>query len=468
MSNSSFEHKVSRFIQANRLLDKKHACLVALSGGADSVALLLVLRSLGYPLEAVHCNFHLRREESARDEQFCIRLCHDEGIILHVRHFDTLEYARKRHVSIEMAAREQRYACFEELRRERQASDVCVAHHRGDSVETLLLNLLRGTGIHGLTGIAPRNGHIVRPLLCVSRDEVEAYLRLSGHTFVTDSSNLVDDVVRNKIRLRLLPLMRTINPSVEKSLHQTSLRLREVADIYDETVCREAARALVATTPYIILDAACLRREAILYFWLSHYHFTPAQIERIHSRKDLSTGRRFLSSTHELAVDRGRLFIRPITSPAEPVEVVAEGFTSLPDGRTMVVTTEVVDDCFTVSREPFRASLDADTVAFPLTVRPPRTADRFVPYGMKGSKLVSDFLTDVKRSVFEKEDRLVVVGADGHILWVVGERVDARHAITPATRRVLCLVVTPPSRSVPADLPPGVNPSPSLLRSVTR
>ena len=180
--------RVAAYIQKEGLLSREGLHIVALSGGADSVALLLILHRLGYRIEAAHCNFHLRGEESDRDETFVKSLCKEHNIPLHLIHFDTAEYASLHQVSIEMAARELRYRYFEQLRHDIGAETVCVAHHRDDAVETLLMNLLRGSGIHGLTGIRPQNGYIVRPLLCLSRQEVEAFLREAGQPFVNDST----------------------------------------------------------------------------------------------------------------------------------------------------------------------------------------------------------------------------------------------------------------------------------------
>lgn len=199
------EKRVAAYIQKEGLLSRDGLHIVALSGGADSVALLLILHRLGYRIEAAHCNFHLRGEESNRDEAFVKSLCHEYRIPLHLIHFDTDIYASLHQVSIEMAARELRYRYFEQLCQDIGAETVCVAHHRDDAVETLLMNLLRGSGIHGLTGIRPKNGHIVRPLLCLSRHEVETFLQKTGQQYVNDSTNFVDDVVRNKVRLNVLP-----------------------------------------------------------------------------------------------------------------------------------------------------------------------------------------------------------------------------------------------------------------------
>ncbi|KAA6337326.1 tRNA(Ile)-lysidine synthase, partial [termite gut metagenome] len=214
-------HQVAQYIKQEELLLPAGKALVALSGGADSVALLRILLSLGYDCEATHCNFCLRGEESDRDEAFVRELCRELHIPLHVTSFETSQYAKEKHVSIEMAARELRYNWFAEIKETSGASAIAVAHHKDDNAETLLLNLIRGTGINGLCGIRPKNGDIVRPLLCLSRDEITDYLRHIKQEYVTDSTNLQDEYTRNKIRRHILPLMREINPSIADSLVAT-------------------------------------------------------------------------------------------------------------------------------------------------------------------------------------------------------------------------------------------------------
>ena len=225
---------VQKFIEEKKLFNLQDKILVALSGGADSVALLRVLQSLGYICECAHCNFHLRGLESDRDETFVRQLCEKQRILLHVTHFDTSAYAKDHHLSIEMAARELRYEWFEHIRKEIGASVIAVAHHRDDSVETFLLNLMRGAGINGLRGIPVKNGKIVRPLLSVSREDILDYLQAIHQEYVTDSTNLEDEYMRNKIRLNILPAMKEVNPSIMETIQETTFRFSEISNIYQQ------------------------------------------------------------------------------------------------------------------------------------------------------------------------------------------------------------------------------------------
>ena len=435
-----FLRKADSFIRRHQLLTDGELCLVALSGGADSVALLLTLQRLGFRLHAAHCNFHLRGEESDRDEQFCRLLCQRMGIPLSVAHFATRDYAQAHHVSIEMAARALRYDYFERLREDLGAAAIAVAHHRDDSVETMLLNLIRGTGLHGLTGISPRQGKVVRPLLCVSRSEIEAALHEWGEPFVTDSSNGVDDVVRNKIRLRLLPLMREINPSVAESLDVTASRLRQVADVFDEAMDRRVEEAGVETgiegRAAYQLDK--MADEYTLFYILSRYGFTPAAAESIYAcLQTPRTGALFTSSTHEALIDRGLLLVQPKDDGFKPMRLPVEGKYMVTEKRWLHIAVRPMDETFCMEKSPMRAYMDADKVRLPLFLRRTGQGDSFLPFGMKGRKLVSDFLTDQKVNLFDKRSQLVLTDADDSILWVVGRRADNRYRLDSSTKRVL-------------------------------
>lgn len=412
--------------------DNKH--LVALSGGADSVALLRLLLRLGYKVEAVHCNFQLRGDESQRDERFVRQLCQQLQVPLHLVHFDTHTYATLHKLSIEMAARELRYRYFDQLRADTGADAVCVAHHRNDSVETVLMNLLRGTGIHGMVGIRPRNGHIVRPLLCVSRSELEEYLADLGQDFVTDSTNLVADVVRNKIRLRLIPLLEELTPAAVENISTSAAHLAEAEKLYNAAVEERLADIADGDAIDIRQLLSLPSPESILFELLRRYGFSSEQSTTIFHRLNAPTGRLFSSPTHDLLIDRGRLLIEQHLSPLPPLTIPEPGTYVLGDDRRLHVQ---ITDGIDMSRSPQRATLDADKVTFPLTLRPLVQGDRFIPFGMKGSRLVSDYLTDRKRTLFDKRRQLVLTNANGQIVWLIGERTDNRFRIEPDSRRTL-------------------------------
>ena len=430
--------RIQTFIERNELLYRSDLHLVGLSGGADSVALLLILKELGYKVETAHCNFRLRGEESDRDEQFVRELCKQYDIPLHVIHFDTREYASLHQVSIEMAARDLRYGYFRQLCQDIGAADVCIAHHRDDAVETLLMNLLRGAGIHGLTGIRPKNDIVRRPLLCINRQEILQYLDSIGQTYVTDSSNLEADVLRNKIRLKVLPLLEEIAPGATANIDKTANYLREAEKVYDKEIEDE----LDFLTLHDKFEKMAIPKlpsvSSFFHEWLSPLGFNSTQTEQILGCMD-QTGREFHSSTHTLVVDRDCVEVEPIKEPIKPLKIPETG--TYRDEDQTAFKFEITTDT-TVSRDTYVATLDADKVQFPLKVRLVQEGDRFVPFGMKGSKLVSDYMTDQKLSLLEKRHQEVVTDASGAIVWLIGRRTDNRFRVSKETTNVLRITIT--------------------------
>ena len=480
-----------RFASVHELFVYGGKYIVALSGGADSVSLLFVLkhleRELGISVEAAHCNFHLRGAESVRDEEFCKQLCERLSVPLHLIHFDTQAYADLHRVSIEMAARDLRYGYFENLRRDIEAQDICVAHHRDDSVETVLLNLVRGTGLRGLRGIQPRNGNIIRPLLSLSREDIVQYLDALGESYVTDSTNLHNDVKRNKIRLDVMPLLRELNPSVNQSIFELSLRVGEALKVFDEAMKQSIADVTTpprgctcpkctnqpvrkCTNQPLLVQQSLLHQqrctlqanhpltisidrlkqqpspEYTLHEILSPRGFTSAQIEQIYGSLDTcSAGKTIASDSHELAFDRGSLLVQPRTNVADAarsMRIPETGTYVFSDSLKIKVAAEDCGDDYVPSRAAYCVCLDASNIKFPLTLRHIEQGDRFVPFGMNGMKLVSDYLTDRKKTVFEKRAQLVVTDAQQRIVWLVGERTDNRFRITPHTQQALRLTIT--------------------------
>lgn len=429
-------NKVSAFIRQQQLLNPEGLHLVAVSGGADSVALLLALRQLGYRVEAVHCNFKLRGEESLRDEDFVRQLCKDNNIKFHVTHFETEEYATIHQLSIEMAARELRYHYFEQLRMDIGAESVCVAHHANDAAETLLMNLMRGTGIRGLTGIRPRNGHIVRPFLCVTRQEIESWLHDINQPFITDSSNLVDDVLRNKIRLNILPLMQQSMPGSLEGIIKTAAHMAEAEKVFNQAVKQQLATIVTdnaVSIPQLLQQPS---PEYLLHEWLSPLGFNASQVQQISVHLGSTSGREYLSPTHSLVIDRETIVVEHIQEPMKPMKIPETGcYRYTPSCTFRFIMTDDVS----LSKSPSCATLDAFNIHFPLFVRPVQSGDRFTPYGMNGSRLVSDLLTDLKFTLHQKRRQLVVTDADNHILWLVGLRIDDHYRITQQTTRMLVI-----------------------------
>lgn len=416
------KNTVKKYIETNSLLTPERKVLVALSGGADSVALLLILNELNYVCEAAHCNFHLRGTESDRDEEFVRQLCQEKQITLHVIHFDTAKYAADHHVSIEMAARELRYSWFEELRKTTEAQAIAVAHHADDSIETFLLNLLRGTGINGLRGIRPRNGFVVRPLLCLNRTDIIQYLKKKKQPYVTDSTNLQDEYKRNKIRLHLLPLMEEINPSVKHSLLNTATHLDEAFAIYNKGI--EEAKQRVQTQEGIQIETLLKEPspQTILFEILHPLGFNNTQIEDIYRACTSQPGKIFESEEWCVLKDRTMLLV------LKTKEIRNER-------PHLKITEYPYDGTFIIPREKHTACFDTNKLHGTLHLRPWQAGDTFVPFGMKGTKMVSDYLTDHKYSLLQKRHQWVLC-CDENIIWLVGERADNRYRVDEHTHRV--------------------------------
>lgn len=480
---------IQRFIKKKKLLNQSKKYLVALSGGADSVALLLVLHELGYELEACHCNFQLRGEESDRDEEFCVNLCQKLGIPLHRIHFDTKTYAELHKVSIEMAARDLRYRYFKQLKTDIGAEAVCVAHHQDDNVETILINLIRGAGLKGLTGIAAKNGDIIRPLLCVDRQAILQYLSARGQEYVTDSTNLIDDVVRNKIRLNVIPMLKEINPAVCSNINNTAHYLEEsykalgeIQEIAERPDLIEGTESITFdTSNFIHVDTDWIESECspeyALFTALSPYGFYGGVIEEILESFG-KVGKKWESASHVLVIDRNELIIKKKDeNPFKPMRLPETGTYQLPSqsvkfdydeyfdlgwnpydlqedeiklkvkdwylqtGQKIKVSQRPKPKDFSPSKEYYEITLDADKVSFPLTLRLTQEGDRFQPFGMKGSKLVSDYLTDKKINLLLKERQLVLVDAKGCIIWLVGQRTSEECKVDDKTSQVLDIKV---------------------------
>ena len=426
--------------------------LVALSGGADSVCLLLKMIEEGRSVEAVHCNFHLRGDESDRDEAFVVSLCERLGVPLHRVHFDTREYAALHKVSIELAARELRYRYFEQLRRDIGAEAIMVAHHRDDNVETVLMNLVRGTGIRGMAGIRPVNGHILRPLLDMSRKDIEDYLKKKGETYVTDSTNLEDDATRNKFRHHVIPLLQSLNPKASENIHSTSRHIAEAEKILSWAI-QEAKRSVFSVEPSsAIIDVSSLLSFVSPSYLLNEicrdYGFTPSQSEDMLAASSSShVGATFLSPSHiaAIATVAGSLCIQiaPKTALQKEYRLPEPGIYRLSDGISLRLENTPITERFRISKSPDVATIDVNKVKFPLTLRPIRQGDRFTPFGMKGTKLVSDYLTDIKCSVIDRQRQLVIQDATGMIIWLVGRRTNEKCRIDSSSNAALTITILP-------------------------
>lgn len=432
------KEQIQQYIIQHQLLSGEKPVVVGISGGADSVALLHILVSLGYKCIAAHCNFNLRGDESFRDEQFTIDFTKRLQVPLCKISFETNKYAQENRLSVEMAARELRYRWFEELLNTYDADAVAVAHHRDDSVETLLINLTRGSGLTGLTGIKPKNGNVVRPLLCVSREDIYAYIENNGLEYVTDSSNSSDIYTRNFIRLKVIPLLEEINPSVKASLARTANHLYDASLIYNHSI-EEARKVIIQNNRLSISALLSFPAPAtILYEMLKPYGFSRTVCESIFTVLEKDSGKIFYSSTHRLLKDRSDLLIDVLSGEESKAYLINLEDDNVDLPVELKPEIVVIKEDYQIEKDKKFAYFDFDKLSFPLVLRHWQEGDWFVPFGMKGKKKVSDYFSDKKFSLFDKEKTwLLCSGQD--VIWIVGERTDNRYRIEKTTKRVLKL-----------------------------
>ncbi len=430
----------ARAIAAHGLLPQQdRPVLVALSGGADSVALLSVLCELGYVCVAAHCNFHLRGAESDSDARLCQSICARLGVDLYVRDCDVDARRRATGESVEMACRELRYAWFDSLLDNLRAQAVAVAHHREDNVETMLLNLARGSSITGVAAMRPRHGMVIRPLLQASRAQIEDYLSARGLPFAIDSTNAQNDYTRNRLRNVVLPALYAALPAAKQGLLRSLEHLSANRDFYAAAMRERVERY---SSPGRVLLAQMLEQEEharlILFETLHPMGFNISQVDNILAYAS-GSGQRFCSDSYTLTLHGGELHISPRGAAPAPGEVeVSLRRDILAPVHISVRSIPVAE--FRPERDPDKAYFDEAMLQGEprFTIRPWRRGDRFRPFGMNGTRLVSDLISDAKLTPRQKQD-LRLLTRDDEILWVIGHRAAAPYAVTPATRRVLIL-----------------------------
>ncbi|MBD2715681.1 tRNA lysidine(34) synthetase TilS [Microvirga sp. STR05] len=435
--------QVRHFIQEHALFNlETDTLLVAVSGGQDSVALAEVLHQLGAQFAVAHCHFGLRGDEADADEQFVRKLAKKYEVPYFVEFFQTKAFAEQEGISTQMAARALRYEWFERIRRTQGLTYIATAHHQRDAAETMLLNLTHGTGLAGLHGIPPKNGHIVRPLLGIGKPELFEYLVENQLMWREDASNDSPVYQRNRLRQEVLPVLRDINPNLDQTLQFTAERVGGAEEIVRRYVQDTAAQAQRTEADATYLDIRLLQKTAattlVLHELLRPFGFSFPVVKDIVAAFPAESGRRFESPTHRLVKDREQLVITPKNLTKFGTHQLQAGQEVLKiDGLHLRLELQEVTEAFEVPRGKAVAALDADALKFPLIVRPWQEGDWFMPIGMKGKKKLSDFLIDQKVPLNLKDNVQVLCSGDGKIAWVIGFRPDERFRVNEDTERVL-------------------------------
>lgn len=426
-------------IQRDHLITDGDKVIVTLSGGADSVALLSVLVKLDYDCIVAHCNFHLRGEESNRDCTFAQSLSQALGVECIVRHFDVTKYEQEHKVSTEMACRKLRYEWFEQLRRQYAPAVIAVAHHRDDNIETFFLNLLRGTGIAGLTGMAPRNGHVIRPMLNCTRQDIEQYLADNGLDYVTDSTNALNDYRRNRVRNIIMPMLNEQFPGASQAIASTIEMLRDNESIYRSAIDNARNRYLTGST--INLKALIANEQqatTILFELIRPMGFNYTQASDIIAAAKAS-GRQFFAGKNILTIHRGTLIITtlPDSQPDEYIIDLTQAITT-----PINLTISIVPNNGTITKPASASTIMLDASVLDgnpqFVLRHWHEGDRIAPFGMKGTKKVSDIFTDAHLSVIDKQ-KVWLLTRNDEILWIIGHRTSRHYPITPTSTHIITI-----------------------------
>lgn len=442
MSNTYFITKVRDFIDNNQLISTdKGPILVGVSGGCDSVVLLDVLIKSGYDCIIAHCNFNLRSKESLRDEKFVRKLAKSYDIPYLGTDFQTIEYSKRHGISVEMAARELRYEWFEKMRVFTKSAAIVVGHHRDDNIESILLNIARGTGLKGLVGMPLRNGYVIRPLLGSSRDEIREYATNNKLKFVEDSSNQSTEFKRNKIRHEIIPLFEELNPNFRQRLIETKNNLEEASNFANDQLSKIRTDFVKKESGKMFLDIKKIARHQhkkfILFETLYPYGFNPDQIDEIVNSLKAESGRTFSSKTHELLKDRNHWIVREIANK-ESADNPNNQHDKMPEIQIQLLTRSAELE---ITGNDSMIMVDADKMQFPYTIRQWKAADFFYPMGMKmRTKKISDLLIDKKIDRFSKEQVWLLLSGE-EIVWVIGIQPDERFKITDKTRNIAILKI---------------------------
>ena len=457
------------YINRYHLIAEGEKVILALSGGIDSMVLADLLLKTKVEFVAAHCNFHLRGEESDGDEKFVRDYAERNGIQCFVKHYETEKYAAEQGISIEMAARDLRYAWFEQLRQQLGYDKIAVAHHADDQVETFFINLLRGAGLNGLKGMKPQNGVIIRPLLWASREQIRKYAVENHIVWREDRTNVESVYLRNRIRNQLLPVFDELQPKARQGLYKSLEHLAAENELYRMLLKEKLAQIVerdgdVQRLPYsAFLDCFVPRKSKIrrsqcakrlseakvpepvegptysfqlLFEWLRNYGFNTDQCHFIYDAIGTGVGNQYCSATHRLVIGRDELQLFEIKEDTNEKIQIEEGEKEILSPMHLQFSKLERTPGFVIDKSPEVAQLDFDKLKFPLTLHHWRHGDRFHPLGMKGSKLLSDFFVDQKFTEWQKQNVWLLVSAENDIIWVVGHRIDDRFKIRIETKTV--------------------------------
>ena len=442
MKNKLLEH-FKQYNQRHNLFTHQDKILLTVSGGVDSMVMLSLFKEEGYNIGVAHCNFCLRGAESDMDEDTVAEMAAKYGVPFYNKRFDTQGEMERTGESMEMAARRLRYEWFETLCQEHGYTTIAIAHHIDDSIETFFINLFRGTGLRGLTGINRQRENIIRPLLFAERREIHEYAVTHKIPFREDSSNYSQKHLRNKIRLGLLPMVREINPRFTAIMRGNMYRLTDAERFIEASISKIKEQIMTSNQGIDRIDTTLIDdhypKEFVIYQCLnSQYGFKGDVVDELYKALQAgTTGKRFYAKEHMACIDRTDIVIAPIADDDNcAITIEREQMRSYCGNSVLYYEHTDIDNVSSYNVAENIAMLDEDKLTYPLTLRRWQDGDSFIPFGMIGRKKVSDYLTDRKVSVIEKSRQFVLLSGDD-IVWVVGRRIDDRYRITKNTENIL-------------------------------
>ncbi|MBA2612190.1 MAG: tRNA lysidine(34) synthetase TilS [Bacteroidetes bacterium] len=436
------QKKFESNILKKQLFSKEDKILVAISGGVDSVVLAHLLKKAGFDFALAHCNFKLRAKDSSADENFCKALAKELDVKIFTQQFNTAAFSKKNKLSIQMAARKLRYDWFNELTKKNKFDHLVTAHHANDVVETVFINLLRGTGIKGLKGIAEKKGNIVRPLLNFTKEEISTFAKKKKISYRTDKSNRETKYERNFLRLDVIPKLKKLHPNLEQVFLNNVANFKEEAAIVNDFLVEKANQLLSKKGSQIVINKIKLKKEkhlqTLLHFILEPFGFNQSQIKDIKANllENGETGKFFFTSSFTLTVDREQILIKPLSDKVS--ETIKLNTLNELKSSNLIKLDEIKEFKGVENNE---LVIEKNKLIFPLIIRARKTGDKFRPFGMKGFKLVSDFLKDQKLNAFEKENCRLLENGNGDIIWVIGRRSDDRYKIETKKDKLLKLTL---------------------------
>jgi tRNA(Ile)-lysidine synthase len=434
--------KLKKFISENNLTRPGDKILLAVSGGIDSMVMAHLFLQLDYKFGIAHCNFALRGIESDKDETLVNHFASEHSIPFHSTRFDTKTYARKNRVSVQMAARDLRYKWFEDIRKEKGYDTIAVAHNLNDNIETLLINLIRGTGTAGLAGMKPVNNRIIRPLLFATRNDIAEFRSRNNIAFREDMSNADTKYTRNKVRHLIIPVLKEINPAIETTLNETAERFSEFNEIVSEYISRLRETISEEKEQYITFNISHLKNylhnKTVLFELFKPFGITSSLLIDLDKVIKGETGGQIITDSHRIIKNRKDIVVsgeenqKTISYSIENIRAFKK-FPGISSAKSVRI-----DESFEIQANPHIACVDSQKISFPVTIRKWKAGDYFYPLGMKQKKKLSDYFIDNKYSRFDKEN-IFILESGRKIVWIIGDRIDDRFKITGATKEVILI-----------------------------